>query len=173
MDLCEKDEQVQDCLRDTEPDIWTAYRELKTRDFKDPKEIKVYVRDELKLRYTIRTQEYSFQYRFDRSHEEQKGYTIINRNVAFAAHQGKIGELSKPVRSHFGWHVVYVKDFLPEIHLEFGDEKVMTSLKSELYDYVRSQDVDRYFVGLLEKARVSVFKDKLREIDWSHITGLK
>jgi hypothetical protein len=173
VDMCEKDPQVQDCLRDAEPDIWTVFRELKHKGFTDPTGIKKFVREELKLRYTVRTQEYSFQYQFDKSHEEQQGYTIINRNVAFAAHGAQIGALAEPVRSNFGWHVVYVKNFLPALHLEFGDERVMETLKSELYPHVRAQDVDRYFVTLLEKARVAVFKERLRELDWSHITGLK
>ena len=173
VDLCEKDPLVQDCLRDTEPDMWTVFKELKHKGFTDPVEIKKYVRDELKLRYTVRTQEYSFQYQFDKSHEEQQGYTIINRNVAFAARGARVGELAEPVRSNFGWHVVFVKDFMPELHLQFGDEKVMETLKTELYARVLVQDVDRYFVALLKKARVAVFKERLRDLDWSHITGLK
>jgi len=172
-EMCASDPSVQYCLQDSEPDTWEIYEDLKHKAFDAPGKVKKYVKKELQERYAVRTQEYGFQYDFSLPHEEQKGYKVVNRKVAVAARDARLGEVTKPVSSNFGWHILYVKEYLPEIHQEFGDPEVLATLKKRFYMAVRRQDALSYLEGLFQSADVTIDPDAIRELDWAKVTGLK
>ena len=172
-DLCARDSQVQACMRDSEPDIWRLYEALSQTRFANPTELKKALEPYKGYRFpNLKSQDYSFQYNFSLPHNEQRGYTVVNRNVAEAARSARLKTLTKPVQSNNGWHILYVKEFLPEAHDTPDDPAVIKELQKRFYPIVRRNDVLAFLEELLKDARVKVYKDTLREMDWAELTGL-
>ena len=173
-DMCSRDTQVQACMRDSEPDIWELYEELSKTSFPDSHQLKKALDPYRGARFPgLRSQDYSFQYNFDLSHEEQRGYTVVNRNVAEAARGAKLKTLTKPARSNNGWHIIYLKEFLPEAHGPPEDEDVISELKKRFYPMVRRNDVLVFLETLLRNAQMKIYKDTVRELDWAQLSGLR
>lgn len=173
-DQCARDSQVQACMRDSEPDIWELYEELAKNKFTDSLQLKKALNPFKDYRFPgLRSQDYSFQYNFDLPHDEQRGYTVVNRNVAEAARGATVRTLTKPVRSNNGWHILYVKEFLPEAHGTPEDPEVIAELKKRFYPMVRRNDVLVFLEQLLRGSGMKVYKDTLRELDWAELSGLR
>lgn len=119
----------------------------------------------------IAFQEYAFQYDMSLPHEQQKGYEIVNENVARSMANVKAGEFGPVVQSNFGWHVLYLKEFLPETHKTPEDPEVLAVLQSEYYPQILIQDVQKYLQDLSASASIKLYEEALRDIDWAEVVG--
>jgi len=172
--LCAADTHVQGCMQDYQPEIWEVYDILKEKQFDDTEELKTFVKDLGAGRFPrLRTQEYSFQYDFNAPRTRQIGYNVVNENIALGAKMASLRRVTEPIRSNHGWHVLYVTDFLPEIHKRFEDSEVQATLKDKFYPMVRRNDVMEYIGGLFEAGRLKSHEDAIRKINWAKVTGLE
>lgn len=172
--LCARDEYVQACMRDTEPDIWALHAELSKQDYPTASDLR---KQATQLQETtfpaLSIKEYSFQYDFTLPHDQQRGYTVFNRNVAFACKKSGVNRIGKPTQSNHGWHIVYVREFHPERHAAFTDPGVLDEIKEHFYQGVKQQDAMKLLQSLIKKHKVKLYEDTLRELDWSAIAGVK
>jgi hypothetical protein len=172
-ELCEQDDQTQICLQDFEPAIWKIQKDLAGNKYESDEDYRNATMQARIESPDIQIQEYSFQYDFTKSHDDQKGYTRVDRAVAFRAKEAGIRTVSNPTRSRFGWHVIYVTKYLPEIHLPFGDPEVMTTLKEKFYESILRRDVITLLGSTFDKGQVQVFEDAIHNIDWAKVTGYR
>jgi hypothetical protein len=171
---CARDEVVQRCMAETEPDIREVHRILEARNPTDPEVLKKSVEELQVAGYPgLRKEEYSFQYDFTRPHEKQTEYNLVNRNVAQAVKDAPLNKVLAPVRSNFGWHILFVKEFRPAEHLAFGTPEVLERLQERFFELVRGRIVQQYLVETFKEGRIRVDRDALREVDWSRISGIE
>jgi hypothetical protein len=171
---CENDVPTHYCLQDYEPMAHALHQALLETRFTDLEDLKLKFSG-VKARFPdARYQEYSFQYDFNAPESEKKiQFTKIASAVAEGARATPVGKLSEPVRSQFGWHILLVKDFLPEIHLPFDDASVKPQLIRDFYDMVVRRDVVVFLGETYQKGEVEFFEAAMREVDWAQVTGLK
>jgi len=171
---CARDEIVQKCMAQTEPDIRDVHRILETKGLSDADLVKKAVEELQVAGYPgLRREEYSFQYDFTRPHEKQTEYNLVNRNVALAVKDAPLNALLPPVRSNFGWHILFVKEFRPAEHLPFGTPEVMERLKERFFEMARGRLVHQFLVETFRNGRIRVDRDALREVDWARISGIE
>ena len=72
-------------------------------------------------------------------------------DVAFGL---KIGELSMPIKSEYGYHIVKLEERQPEIQLEFS--KIRDKLKIELEQKLTTDIKENWLKGLREKAKIEI-----------------
>ena len=80
---------------------------------------------------------------------------------AEAAFKLKKGEISEPVKSEFGWHVIKIEDRRPVQVASFDDMK--ETLKGEL----ANKAVQKYVEGLLKKADIKYYSPEGKEKPFS------
>jgi hypothetical protein len=172
--LCANDEGVKTCLRDYEPEAWKIHALLAEQNTRTPEEFEARTKALSEAEFPrLAVHHYSFQFNFNLPREKQRGYDVVSEAVALAARDTPPGSFSKPARSEFGWHILYVKRFLPEVHRKFEEPDVLESLKADFFPTVRRNEVIVYFTELMKRADVRVFEEALRELDWARISGLK
>ena len=76
-------------------------------------------------------------------------------DAAFALDKG---EISKPVKSPFGWHIIQVEDIRPVTITPLND------MREELRNQLRERALNSYVQGLLDKAKIVMFDAKGNEI---------
>jgi len=171
---CARDEIVQKCLAEMEPDIRDVYKVLAARALSDAEAVKKAVAELQVAGYPLlRKEEYSFQYDFTRPHEKQTEYNLVNRNVAQAVKDAPLNQVLPPVRSNFGWHILYVKEFRPAEHKVFGTPEVLERMKGQFYELVRGRLVQQFLVDTFKSGRIRIDRDALREVDWARISGIE
>jgi len=172
--VCANSPAVQACMRDTEPKIWDAFERLSGAKHEDEAEVvaaMVRVRNE---HYPdLHSQHYSFQYNFAVPHERQHGYSLMNRNIALAAKETAVHSLSRPVQSNHGWHILWIKDYLPEEHLKPGEPETVAKMKAKFYPFVKQKDVLLFLQSLSSKRRIEIYEEEIRSLDWGRLTGLR
>ncbi len=172
-ELCRKDTETQYCLQDYQADAWAVYESLKQGETADGEAAKERI-EALKANFpTLALQEYSFQHDFDPANKGKLKFTIVDDAVANAAKATAVGTFGKPAQSAFGWHIVYVKRYLPEVHKSFGDPEVMAELEKRFYGLILRKDVMTYLGELFQQGQVEIFKDVIREVNWARVTGLR
>lgn len=104
---------------------------------------------------------YSFFYNVNLPHEEQKGYDIINENVARTTMTLEVGEISKPVQSENGWHIIYLVEHIPEEHRGPDDPEVRAQIIERLLPQRLKAEYGSWLRSLREGHRVVVFPERL------------
>ena len=79
------------------------------------------------------------------------------KEFAAAAFGLKKGEVSAPVKSNFGWHVIKVEDVRPVTIPTFND------VKEPLRTAAQEKKLEAYIRGLVKSAEVTVYDDKGKE----------
>jgi hypothetical protein len=170
---CNADPKARSCLEVEENTIRQAFEVVRGRSFKDAPAVNAFVQTDLAPRFpSIGSYDFTFQYNFNAPPDRQKGYKVVNENVAHAARTAPDHQLAPPVRSNHGWHMIYVSKHLPEVHRPFGDPSVMSELRQRFYPAVRQRDVLAFIGTLLKQHDVRIDEEALRTIDWSRVTGL-
>ncbi len=171
---CARDEIVQRCMADTEPDIRDVFKVLDARGLSDAEAVKKAVEELQVAGYPgLRKEEYSFQYDFTRPHEKQTEYNLVNRNVAQAVKDAPLNKVLPPVRSNFGWHILFIKEFRPAEHMAFGTPEVLARMKEKFYELARGRLVQEFLIETFKNGRIRVDREALREVDWARISGIE
>lgn len=171
--LCREDVETQYCLQDFEASAWAVYEALSKEDVPDGKAATEKIRELKKKFPELARQEYSFQHDFNPANKGKHKFTYVDDAVGLGARDTAVGTFGKPVRSVFGWHILYVKKHLPEVHLKFGDPEVMAELKKRFYGLVLSNDVMAYLGELFQSGRVEMLEEAIRTVNWARVTGLR
>lgn len=172
-DLCKEDVETQYCLQDFQATAWEVHGELAKGDVADGEAAKERVEALMAAFPALAIQEYSFQHDFDPANKGKHKFTIVDDAVALGAKQTAVGTFGKPVRSVFGWHVLYVKKYLPEVHLEFGQPEVMAELEKRFYGLILRKDVMTYLGELFQSGRVEMLEEAIHAVNWARVTGLR
>ena len=117
-------------------------------------------------------QEYDFQYDVDRTYEQQfvtskPRYRIFFQEVmdgvrdTWIAAGRKTPVLSKPIRSAIGWHIIYIKNVVPEKHPTVDDPEVQHEIREHYYEEWRKSRYAELVNGLLDAYDVEVFQQRL------------
>ncbi len=171
--LCRDDVETHYCLQDFEADAWAVYEELSKVPVADGEVAKARI-DALTAQFPkLAQQEYSFQHDFNPANKGKPGFTFVDDAVGVGAKNTAVGTFGKPVRSVFGWHILYVKKHLPEVHLKFGDPEVMAELERRFYGLVLRKDVMTYLGELFQQGRVEMLEEAMRTVNWARVTGLR
>ncbi len=170
---CRKATQYERCFSESVPKIQEAYTQLLMLGPASATEFEKAVSGVARQIRGLGLQKYSFQYDYTKSFEKQRGYQVIDDNVAKAVRDTGVGNISAPVRSAFGWHVLYVERFIPEVSLPFGHPDVMATMKRELHGFMRDEDVLRNIAETIKKFGIRVDADLLRSVDWMKQSGLR
>jgi hypothetical protein len=171
--LCRADVQTRHCLDDFESTAWEIQGELSKGEVADGEAAKERIFALQAAFPDLAHQEYSFQHDFNPANKGKHKFTIVDDAVGLGAKNTPVGTFGKPVRSVFGWHILYVKKYLPEVHLKFGDPEVMAELEKRFYGLVLRKDVMAYLSELFQNGQVEMLEGALREVNWARVTGLR
>ncbi len=171
--LCAEDVETKYCLQNFESSAWEVYRELAKGEVVDGEAAKERIFALKAVFPDLAHQEYSFQHDFDPANKGKHQFTIVDDAVGLGAKNTAVGTFGKPVRSVFGWHILYVKKYLPEVHLEFGQPEVMAELEKRFYGLVLRKDVMAYLGKLFQEGQVEMLEGAMREVNWARVTGLR
>jgi len=172
-DGCRRTDRYQSCFNETQAKAQEVHTSLLLIDPQTPEQFEKSAREIAKGMVEVGVQEYSFQYDFSKSWERQRGYDVVDEAVAQGARATGVGAFSAPIRSAFGWHILYVKEFLPEVSLPFDHPEVLATLKKEFHGYLRDKDVIRYIQETGRQFGIRVDVDALRAVNWEQLSGLK
>lgn len=104
----------------------------------------------------------NFYYRPDVAHEAQvgQGYDLMVEPYAKAVVALKPGEISKPIRTPFGWHISRLKNTEPSRTAQLTDPDVRKDIGEHILPMVRKRDLQRHAFELMNKAGVKITFDQ-------------
>jgi hypothetical protein len=159
---CAIDQAAIKCIDEFAPKAQALYEILKADPPASPLEMKgkVYAVGHNFPRATI--VDVDFYYLPDVPHDEQvgRGYTVMVESYATAVTALKPGEISKPIRSPFGWHITRLDKILPQLKGKVTDPHVRKEIAENILPLVRRRDSQRHAYELMKRRNVGVFFDE-------------
>lgn len=117
--------EAQQCFVEGQVAMARVYAEVSARK-PEVEDIPLIVQDLQGLAPRLSYQEYQFAY--DTKERVQKGRSLFDDAVVGATVATAVGSFSPPVRSKFGWHVLYVRNYTPEEHRDLSDPIVVQQI---------------------------------------------
>ena len=77
------------------------------------------------------------------------------------AFSGKVGAISPPVKSPFGWHVIQVEEKKPALKATLASSR--DQIKQQLVQQQQAQQIPVFIQSLRSKAKIEVYDDRLRD----------
>lgn len=152
---------VAQCLEQAEPIVREVYEDLRGLDNPDVQTFSARVHDWEEQHPKLNLHQYSFFYNVNLPHEEQRGYNIVNENVAKAALGVEVGEVAAPVASRNGWHILYLMEHAPEEHRTIDDPEVRAEIIRELLPARQQAEYQAWMQALRQMYGVEVFPEAL------------
>lgn len=159
-DECEE-KVVDECIAQSEPIVREVFEDLRSLDNPDVQTFTARVQawEDQHPRLGVNT--YSFFYNVNLPHEEQRGYNVVNENVAKAVMALAVGEVSAPVRSRNGWHILYLIEHDPEEHRTIDDPEVRREIIAELLPARQQAEYQAWMQALRQMYRATVDPEAL------------
>ncbi len=158
---CEIDAQVAACAERMAPQAQALAAELAA----DPPRSKSEFRGRvlaLKHRFPdAALQEVSFYYDPGRAYDEQGEYDKMLEPWTMAVIALQPGQLSTPIRTAYGWHVVRLNEMLPKKEGKPTDPDVKADISRGILDGVRERDILIFAAQLMRQRGVQIFYDNL------------
>jgi len=110
----------------------------------------------------VSLKEYSFFYDRSRPADKQKGYLIFDIPIYEAASRLGKGDLSAPVKSGYGWHILFARDYKPEERRTLDDQEVVAEIRKMFYEPFRKKEFMALIAELKKKYSAQTFYDNLK-----------
>ncbi len=150
-ELKSKSERVYDIVREADPQNEQEFEGLFST-------AQLAVGDGLKF------QSYSMFYDKSRTWDEMSDMNRLTKPVTHQAIKMKVGEISKPVRDSYGWHVLYLKGFDPEEHRDLTDPSVRLEIGEKIISKVRESEYTQLIQKSGSNRKVQVHFERLNRI---------
>lgn len=153
---------VEACIKESEPIAREVYEDIRSMERPDIQTFSARVRAWEDQYPKLNVNTYSFFYNVNLPHEEQRGYNVVNENVARAAMGIEVGQFAAPVASRNGWHILYLISHAPEEHRTIDDPEVRQELVRELLPARQKAEYDAWMKALRQMYGVEVDEAALR-----------
>lgn len=159
---CEIDQTAIKCIDDFKPQADALYEILKADPPRSPLEMKGRVYAMAHNFPKVAITDINFYYLPDVPHEEQigRGYTVMVKEYAKAVVALKPGEISRPIRTPFGWHITRLQNVLGQLKGKLSDPHVRKEIAENILSAVRRRDTKRHAFELMKRRNVKVHFDE-------------
>lgn len=115
---------------------------------------------------TLALMEYSFAYAYDRPHRDQRGpWAIMDPSILEAVRGAEAGTVTEPIRSPFGYHVMFVVEHRPPEDKGPDDPSVQRELRDRLCDAVLRRTRSGYLRDLVKGSDARVVDTALEALE--------
>lgn len=158
---CEIDANVAACAERVAPQVEALAAELAANPPQSKSEFRGRV-NALKHRFPdVALQEVSFYYDPSKPYDQQGEYDKMLEPWTLAVVALQPGQVSAPIRTAYGWHVVRLNERHDRIEGKPTDPEVRDDIAKGILDGVRERDVLLYVTGLMRKRGTQIFYDNL------------
>jgi hypothetical protein len=106
-------------------------------------------------------QNVGFYYDLEKSYDQQGEYDKMLESWTTAVIALKVGEISPPIRSAYGWHIVRINEITPKITGTTKDPDVRADIAQGILNGVRERDVQIYITDLMRSRNVGLLYDNV------------
>lgn len=156
--MCSNPESLE-CFRQAEIGMQILYDKAQRLDL-EPDEFPYFLDDMRIDMPQLGFQEYEFA--VDMQKGIQKGRFVFDDAIVQTAIKTPKGSFSKPVKSAFGWHCLYVKDIIPEEHKDLSDPDVRNQISTLFINRFRALSFYRLLATLIPLEKFKTLADIAR-----------
>jgi hypothetical protein len=117
-----------------------------------------------KIGASITYQTFSFYHDAQRSYEENVNVVRMSKPVTVATLALKMGQQSGIVRDHFGLHIIFLKDHIPEENRSLDEEAVRLEIAEGALPAIRKAEFSVLISRAVRDRKVEVFEDRLEAL---------
>lgn len=158
---CEIDERAQACITRMQPEAYNLYGRL----MMDPPQ----TQDHMCARVLAMKGDFpkvscdhlNFFFDDSKTYEEQGDFDLMVKPYVLGVVQIPPGQIGKPIRSPYGWHIVRLNKVDPKKDGKLSDPDVRADIAEGILTGVRERDVQLRAIGLLRSNHVAIFYDNL------------
>ncbi len=163
VDQCAKSDEVRSCI-DAGADKAAALRAALVADPPgSPAEMAARVAS-LRGRFPdVGVHDIDFYYDPTIAYGDQRGYQLMVEPFAVGVSALQPGQISEPIRSPYGWHIVWLRRVLPARHGTPEDADVRSEIARNILPMLRERDLIAEVVGLARQAGVELYLERLGE----------
>ncbi len=159
---CAQSPEVQTCIDKLEPEAREVYAALLADPPRSAMEMTARVTRMKAQRPALTVGPVQFYYDVNKPYDKQGGrYTLMVKEFIEHVTPLKPGELGKPFRSPFGWHITHMDEFRPAVNRPWNAPDVRKDIAEHIIDLVRNREGEKLLADLMQAAKVELFYDKL------------
>jgi hypothetical protein len=155
-------DQAKICFQEGEIASKTAYDGMKG-NISGNEDISDYAEENFLGEKGMSVQKYTFFYDVHKPYEKQINPQSIDKPIAAAVIQMKQGELSRPVKSNFGWHILFLFEHVAEEHRSLADESVREEMREIFLPAIRAIEYQKHMKDLFEQHKVFINENAFRK----------
>lgn len=158
---CEVDPKVQRCQEANYPQAEALAAELAADPPQSAREFEGRVLAARPRFPNASVQSVGFYYDLSKSYDQQGEYDKMLESWTTAVIGLKVGEISAPIRSAYGWHIVRVNEIAPKITGTTKDPEVRGDIAQGILNGVRERDLMIYVTDLMRSRNVALLYDNV------------
>ncbi len=160
---CEVDPKVQRCAADLYPKAEALAAELAAAPPASDDEFEGRVMA-ARPRFTeVSVQRVGFFYNKSKPYDQQGDYDKMLEPWTLAAVALQPGQISPPVRSAYGWHIIRLGEIAPRLEGKPTDQAVRDDIAKGVIDGVRERDLQIYLIEKMKERQVVLHYEALGE----------
>jgi len=155
---CSIREEVSKCIDELEPQAIALHAELAKHPPRGPLEMKgrTYALGHRFPRAAIADVNFEYDPSVPWADQVGRGYTVMVEPYAEAVTKLKVGELSAPIRTPFGWHITRLNNYEAPATKDLNDPEVRREIATNVLPMVRKRDVQAHAYQLMSERGVKV-----------------
>jgi hypothetical protein len=158
---CEIDVKVAECAERYAPEAYALAAELAANPPKTKSEFRGRVLANKPIYPNAALQEVAFYYDATKPYDKQGEYDKMLETWTLAVIQLQPGQVSTPIRSAYGWHVVMLTDRAERREGKPTDPDIRADIATGILDGVRERDILLYVTDLMRSRNTQLFYDAL------------
>lgn len=158
---CEADPKVQRCYEAFYAQAEALANELRAQRPQSAAQFEGYVLASRPRFPNVSVQSVGFYYDPAKSYDKQGEYDLMLESWTLPVVALRPGEISPPIRSAYGWHVVRLNEMTPRISGTVKDAAVRSDIAQGILDGVRERDVLLYLTNLMRERNVALYYDNV------------